>query len=463
MRYIQQAFAVPGNVLEQSEKCADEAVFCSTAFANVVDQGDVDLVAGLNMGARAIEAGDIIGRYLPIVTYTARGADRDPMSAAKTLVPFIIAFVKAQSEWVLSWSANAPQGLRGGFDAMAKDAIRSYMVDPDRFEQLEFDAAEFDARFALFAALLLRPVYCPESCGEIVLYAAQVWALVHDDMRPNSMFVCTTQMPFSGSTAARGECYAHRSILTLVAQHDIEPGQFVTVMSRNPFAFSGGFGDSHPARIWPLKKWKGMPYTSHDDLAEFETGPMSASKKKRLEVALVESRLKTMAPYWTAEMQDRDTLGHSLTMLKLLRKENEGFNGGPSPHPFWTMVLPRSVVVLLYSITELARDKNATMESRREIAAAFNEMDYAKCLQSMQWPLTLLDLYLHCQGHDHHYETKVFGTLQARARELCADSLGCDPDELIHRINGALPPLYHVGPPPAQSCIRVSAMSLKIK
>lgn len=456
MRYIQQAFLVTKDELAVATQCAEEAIFSAAAFANHADVYH-DVSSGLHLGHRAIEAGNIIGRYLPVVTYHAKGADQDASVAAKTLVPFLVAFVQADRDWVTEWHAAVPVSLQHGFDALAKDAVRSYMVDPDRFEALEFERDEFAARFALYAALILRPVYCPESCGEVVLYASEVWALVHDDVRPNAGFLCTAQMPFCGSTAAGGQCYAHQSILTLVSQHPIEPGEFVTVMSRNPFA-SNALLDDHPARLWPLKTCRGVPLTANDDVAEFETGPMTVDRKERLVRRLNADRELALAPHWNERGRIRNAVDYSLAMLEVFCAENNDFDGGPAPHRWWTMVLPRAVVVLLYTISEQAREKGVAPETRARIAAALDKMDYARCLDTMEWPLMLVDLYLHTQGHDYHFEDKVFGRLGNRARELCAAKMGCDPDRLIGRVNGALPPAYHVGPPPARSCIEVAGM-----
>ena len=457
MMFMQQAFTVDNESLICANDCAEKAVFTESPLANVADQ-DVDVVAGLYLGEEAVEPGQVIGRYLPVLSYQAAGADVDGTTACKTLVPFIIAFAQADSSWVARWHASVPPTWRIGFESMAADAIRSYMVDPDRFEQLEFSDNEFEARFALYAALILRSEYCPDACGEIVMYSHHVWALVPDDVRPNCMYVSVTQMPFSGSAAARDKCFSHMSIRTLISQHRVEPGQFLTVMSRNPFASTGKVHDAHPSRLWPLKTVDGVPFTSHDDVAEFETGPVPDEEKARLEKRLNDAREKDLLPHWK-DGDARHSLDYSLAMLDVMRRENNDFDGGPFPHAFWTMVLPRSAVALLYNISELARRTKQSDDARKRIADVFDQIDYARCLASMDWPGMLLDLYLHVQGHDYHNEVKVYGKLQERARELCAERLGC-VDALIRRINCALPPAYNIGGARAWSCIEVSGQKL---
>ena len=446
--FLRDAYTINPEVVKEAESLASTVVFTDQSFANL-STIEEDIVSGLYLGERSVQPGKILARFRAVVSH--RGFTAERTMVEKALIPFQIAFDLASPEWVLSWGNTVPISSLRELGHVAYDALGCYMATPKRYEALMMEQDEFDARFLLFGALILRVVPCPLSCGALTLYPEAMWGLLHDNVAPNAAFPAVMQMPFFGSNHEK--CLSHHSIMTLVCQRTINTGEFVSVMSRNPFAMSTMDGEDkeHPANIWPLKEaGGGVVFTARDKVALMVTGPMSKKKQKENESALMLARRIVMASSAGPESREED-VNFAVRMLRQMSRENKGFDGGPEPNPWWPMVLPKAAVVILYALTEQARTEDD--EQRLRVANALEEIDLVRCMDSMGWPMVLFDLWLHTLGHDYYYTKKVFSKINARAKELCKKRMGCDPESIVRAYNAPLPPNMHIGVPLAKPCI----------
>ena len=413
-----------------------------------------DVASGVYLGEEDIKPGSVIARYQVVISHM--GFKVAKTMAEKALVPFIIAFDLASAKWVTRWRTSVRTSSLNGIDLMANDALRCYMTCPERFRDLVMDDAEFEARFALFGALILRPIYCQDQCGEIRLYPEAMWELLHDDVAPNSAFPSTMQMPFSGSH--EGQCFAHQQTMTLICQRPIKPGDFVSVVSRNPFSTSTSIvsdgGERHPSNLWPLKKGgNDMTFTANDQVALMITGKMPEKKKQEYERGFQLARQLMLS---SNVGTDPDDVEYAIQMLEQMSRENNKFDGGPYHNECWPMVLPKAAVVVLFALSEQARTKCKATRSR--VAKVMEKHELVRCMDSMGWPIVMFDLWLHTMGHDHYFEEKVFAKMNSEAKQLCQERMGCDPESIVRMHNCVLPPSMHIGVPPAKSCIRHVAM-----
>lgn len=261
VRAVKDLNDVPRVITQMAFDAASQARFCRkmTLRTNVHRAAGFPgkLTQGALLMSGAAPAMTPIATFYPLVV-TPEILD-DTRSRVSNLTYLLIAFEKADEEWVSEWYSTVPQEMLDISDNKMITALTLLIslcgILEEKLAHLVFSVLDFKMRFALWMMLRDLGVPCTQGCSGKSLYGWEYYALHVDSVCPCTAFLGRSQIP---CTAVDGEngCRHHGNAVVLVAGQNIPKGRTYATVARRP-AFTLEYKSlaemKHPAATNPCR------------------------------------------------------------------------------------------------------------------------------------------------------------------------------------------------------------------